>query len=421
MRPPVIKKILQKNKNEKFPLYFTKIHDHPQQYFARKLQMLQNMMFATIIITLAACSSPIHWEELWQKVQLEVAKPPVQDASTFDQFSQDWQSLLEHPQWSISGFNQKQAEVIIQAIARYQLYYFIEPDTTAMEKLPQMWEIWDECIRKYPALNKNTDEAQKLRHLLQIVQHRNQQTHIALQQLLLYWQQQPQQWKELLTQLSVSWEIGGVIYYRKSKAIEPRDVAQTKQEQIVNTIEVVQIADLQRVENAQYLAEFRNNDFRNLNILEQRFIQRLELFQVAANSSTQLYTQVVIRAAHQRFALLRSLGHPQNWNEEQQQIAQQAKKKLYFFGLEKRLLNRTYFFDKEKYMTDPEACFFFHSHPYDAKIPYLKLPSKQDKISTFRIGPSLVFDVQKNFVDLYCVVAGEVKKIQRFDYEMVEE
>lgn len=400
--------------------------------------MTKVVILIMITITIS-CTPTIQWKEVWPPIQEEISRLPSPNAVNFRQFAQDWKNLQQHPQWSIETLTYEQADIVIQAVARYQLYYFMEPDIEYKNKLAQLWMIWSACVNKYPALQQKYQEAQQLRMILQAVQQRNEQAQSILPELLQYWEKNPQQWQELLSSLIQPWEIGGIVYKRKNQHTETKTANQndtetktanqndtkletTNQETLFNAqtgaIEVVEIKDTQQAQNAQYLAEFRQNNFRHLDILEQRFIQRLQLFDVDADPSTTLYVQVAIKGSQQRFALLRTLARKKSWNEEDLEMIKKAKKKLYFFGLEKRLLYRTYFLDKQSYILNPEVCFFFHSHPYDEKIPYLKLPSKQDQIATFRIGPCLVFDIQQNFIDLYCIIAGEVEKIQRFPYEL---
>lgn len=71
--------------------------------------------------------------------------------------------------------------------------------------------------------------------------------------------------------------------------------------------------------------------------------------------------------------------------------------------------------DVTPYLYKNTTAFFFHTHPYIAPGNYQKKPSGQDQQMTYRTGPSIVFDVQKHFIDVYSTILGKIEKIIRIN------
>jgi len=329
--------------------------------------------------------------ELLQQMQGEINLEPQEDALRKAELEKWLDAILGRAdlQWTAES-----KKLILQGISRYQLYHFMLPDSESLQKLDKYYLVWDQF--KSETQGSGWQEEQSLRDLLKITTYRSEHATENWQKLLQFWQQNPSELQALLANLQQPFEIGGVVY------TEPQ-------------VRLDFIEDKQNLENLQYITEFENNDFRHIFKLEERFIQRLLLFQVQADPSTELYVRVVVRAVKEKFALIRALSQKEKLTLEEEEILQKAKKKLYFLGLKKKLIRHTYYLDKSLYIRDPRIGFFFHSHPYDPKIPYLKRPSKQDQVTTFRFGPSLVFDVQETWCDVYCIIFGEVQKVYRFE------
>ncbi len=374
-------------------------------YLKKNRSFLYLYFINFLFLLLIACSQlPKPLPELWENVKIEQVNP-----NKLSEYEYFLDNIIKHPEFSLEKISKKHAHLLLKLICSYQLAHFMLPSQDSQEKLfDNYYPIWEKLPYQQELIDSLKGDYE-LRDLLKIIESRNIRAEKILKQCIQDWEKNSNYSPDWLESLDREWETGGIIRESKEKS----------QENLLffcNNLEFLELPDSDQIENAKYLAEFRQNNFQNLDKLQANFLKRFRLFRVGADSSTELYTDVVESIVTKKFSVLREMRRKKDWTESDLEIIDQAKKKLYYFGLKKRLLDRSYNFhlDKNTYLNDLSVIFFFHTHPYDPRIPHLKTPSKQDQIMTFRMGPAIVFDVQENFVDVYSVVSGEVDKIHRF-------
>ena len=134
-----------------------------------------------------------------------------------------------------------------------------------------------------------------------------------------------------------------------------------------------------------------------------KFIERLR-FHVLKMKKQKYFEVYEICKRH--FALLHVLSKNLHGHNMKRQV-QKSKNKLYYYGLKRKLTKQTYHGDITAFIHNKNVVFFFHTHPHHPDLIFAKHPSAQDKIQTFRLGPSLVFDIHENRVDAYLVNLGK--------------
>jgi hypothetical protein len=172
------------------------------------------------------------------------------------------------------------------------------------------------------------------------------------------------------------------------------------------------IPDEERPKHEEYIEDLKKDNFKNLHRLEESLIKRLALENLETDPNTQVYIRSLMNSAAQAFVVLHTLKKKSDFHEEEKQKLEKAKGTI--LRLAEKLLKHTYFLDKTPYLLRSETAFFFHTHPYHETWNYPKEPSTQDKLSSFRAGPSLVFDIQKDYIEVYSVILGRVKKIKQY-------
>ena len=292
--------------------------------------------------------------------------------------------------------NNQRYKLLLLAISHYQLYYFIRPDPNKAKKLKIFYIFFDK-LKKLCTNEKIVPKSfYDLRNLINIVFNRSKKAKKNVYLLLKFWKTNTDSFNNFLKKLQQPWEVGGVILSINKKL----------KIQFINNKIFSQIK--------YSLEKFKQNNFEDIDFLEGQFIRRLILSKVRALKSSKIYYDVIIDASKKKFAIIRELSKKKILNKTEKKILKQAKKKLYFFGLSRKLLKHTYSIDTTPYVNKAETAFFFHTHPYNVKLNFPKKPSGQDEAMTFRTGPSLVFDIQKKHIDLYLVILGKSKKVTRF-------
>ncbi|NUM32921.1 MAG: hypothetical protein HUU50_00105 [Candidatus Brocadiae bacterium] len=321
--------------------------------------------------------------------------PEKREDSAIEALEENLEAILSHSEFP--SLPQKKIDLLLQAIEGFQIGYFIHPTIPRLQRLQECYLIFDKAIWDKKA---NYQEFSRLRSMIELIVQRSQIAKESIPSLLEYWAKNPENRDNLIQEIQQRWEVGGICLKKNS-----------------HSWEIVCLEDQENKKNKQYVAEFKKNQFQNLPILEQRFLNRLELRKIKADSQTIAYSNVIINKTKEKFALIRALAQKDSLTETEREILEKAKKKLYFFGLEKMLIRHSYFLDVPKYLYNKELVFFFHTHPHDPRIFYPKKPSGQDKATSFRSGPMLVFDIQKDHLDVYSVILGETEKIQTFYFE----
>jgi hypothetical protein len=363
----------------------------------------RDLIWVLLIFLIPSC-------QLWRRdpqniltsLRQEVAAPlePARAEEHLKRFQMDLPALvaLEHE----GNLGEAWAGVVCAAVAHYQFYYFIKPSHSR-------WELLKEC---YPLLDRYKDvwhpaqatatertyRFSEIRSILESAWKRNEKAEYHAQKLLQFWQEYPDQCGEFLEKLRIPWELGGIISYNEREGISWRFIENTK-----------------HLQDIVYLAELKANRFEHLDILEQRFLSRLALQQVGTDEATQGYNRVVLSMARRCFANIRKLAvSSRPFSPQVLRELADNKANLQDLGLETKLLKNTYFMDKTPYLQNPDTAFFFHSHPYEP-IPYYQgSPSGQDEEMSFRIGPCLVWAIQKDHVATYLVVMGTSTLIWKF-------
>lgn len=302
------------------------------------------------------------------------------------------EEILSHSHFP--WISEEKTVFLLDAIENYQLGYYMHPTRERWEKLQKFYLIFEQKITT--TQKARYQEFYKLKGMIAQIKVRSDRAEDSIPSLLGYWNKNPQDISDFLIQIQQRWEMGGILL-KKSE-----------------NWEMLCLEDQEKNRTRQYIEEFKRNEFRNLNILEEKFLNRLELRKTGADHYTIAYSNVIIPKAKEKFALIRALAKKNALDEKEADLLEKAKKKLYFFGLEKMLLRHSYFLDASQYMANPELVFFFHTHPHDPRIFYKKPPSGQDLAMSLRIGPMLVFDMQKDCIDVYAVVFGKSEKIKTF-------
>jgi len=336
-------------------------------------------IYFLFLCILSSCSEPRSLcnitFQLQEQITLQKTKLPSKKISK--NIEQLLDELFQHPKI----YSEEQKKIISDALEIYQFHYFAQPTKKKYAQLQKYYNMADTGnIVLPPTYLKNT---------LDIAFFRSQQAPTKWQQLQLFWKQNPKQLQEFLTKLDKKWEVGGVIL-----------------ETELQEFQVIFIEDKKRDIYQQYVQEFDQNDFRHLPQLEQKFIERLR-FHVMEDEKAKKYFEVVLKSAKRHFALLHVLSKKSTWTQHEKEQVQKSKNKLYYYGLKRKLTKQTYHGDITAFIHNKNVVFFFHTHPHHPDLIFAKHPSAQDKIQTFRLGPSLVFDIHENRVDAYLVNLGK--------------
>lgn len=348
-----------------------------------------------------SCSVPTpEMQQLVARITQELNGPikPEQAAHKMQLLELSLEPIIAHPE-------QIKAEwlpFLCEGVARYQLYYFVQPHLAALEKLRQYYhwadtwqERWEQGQGKEFRIGA---DFVKLRRLLEWVDERSRRAPDNIKYLLNFWTQHPHLCQSFFNQLRYPWEVGGIIFASHSSRVWWQFVP-----------------DQQRQQNYHYIEELKENRFDNLARLEKIFLSRLSLQRIGANPGTQQYTDTVLSLASKAFASLHAASkYPTPWPSSLLTQIEKAKATLFMFDLESKILKQSYFMDKTPYLGNSDTAFFFHSHTQSSPPYYHKEPSKHDEEMTFRTGPSLVFDVHNEYIALYLVTWGKSTRIQRF-------
>ncbi len=341
--------------------------------------------------------------------------PPLSEEEEIIQISQDLESLspesnskqdflnLEVTIEKIFQLNQAnkvskkpcfQVDLLRKSLSLYQIMYFAKPSQNRWKKLHSYYKREKNVQQNCSQSPKEFYAFSKVKKILDQVQEKSKNAHSHLKQIITFLEV-PANWKNFAQQILKSWEVGGVI--------------KIDQNQILLQV----IPDEKQKTYRIYFNQFQNNNFSNLPQLKKAFLSRLYLRKVGTDRDTNVHTDIVLKIVQETFSIIEQVQDPKN--EIGRRQLHNAKKLLLRLGLERKLLHGSYSLDYETYLYDSEVVFFFHTHPFrSAPYFYLKKPSGQDREITFRTGPALVFDIQKDFIDLYLVVMGESQKVKRF-------
>lgn len=343
-------------------------------------------MFLLFCFVLLACSSPRSTMEIFSALEMQNAQQTekLPNQSVCKNIESLLDELLQHTQLQCT---QEQKQIFTSALNTYQFYCFLHPKQEKYKKL--------RCYYDYAT--KTAIELPKglLTETLKMVWIKSDQAIQKFKQLQEFWKNHPEEQQQFIQKLQVAWEVGGII-----------------RETELNHFEAIFIEDTVRDQYAQYIQEFEKNDFRNIAILEKKFLERLSLHKLEDEKAKKHY-DVVIKSAKKHFALLQYFQTKPNWTKEEKEQIIQSKNKLYYYGLKRKLTKQAYQGNTASFIQKQDTVFFFHTHPHHPDLIYNKRPSAQDKILTFRMGPSIVFDIHDNRINMYLTSLGkEFPKVQ---------
>lgn len=339
-----------------------------------------------IMLFCCACSSPRPTREIFAALETQNAQQQskLPNENTCNKIESLLDELLQHTQLQCT---QEEKQIFTSALHTYQFYSFLHPK---QEKYKKLYSYYDYAQKTDIELPSGL-----LTETLKMVRIKSEQAAEKFHQLQKFWQNHPEEHEQFIQKLQVAWEVGGII--RESE---------------LNHFEAIFIEDTMRDQYAQYIQEFEKNDFRNIAILEKKFLERLSLHKLE-DEKAKKHFDVVIKSAKRHFALLQYFQTKQNWTEAEKEQIIQSKNKLYYYGLKRKLTKQTYQGNTASYIQKQDTVFFFHTHPHHPDLIYNKRPSAQDKLLTFRMGPSIVFDIHDNRINMYLTSLGkEFPKVQ---------
>lgn len=177
--------------------------------------------------------------------------------------------------------------IMLKAISRYQLYYFISPSQARLNKLKKYYQFFKHHYKE--TYKKEFLSFFELKKLIMDVLLRSKIAQKRKEKLKTYLKDQEIQ-RKLREKMDYDYEIGGVILDKKGK------------------IEMHFIKDTKRQILKKYIHEFTRNDFRHLDILEKIFLKRFSLKEIHSDSSTKSYTKIVGALLRKKFSTIRNLS-----------------------------------------------------------------------------------------------------------------